>query len=54
MTLNETLLGPTKSGRVVIGFVFGRWTRPGDLSNKHTPPGTKVPRVHYDLRTQQR
>ncbi len=52
LTLNETLLGNHDSGRVVFGLVFGRWTRPSDFSNKHTPLATDVPRVHYDLRTQ--
>ena len=53
-TLNEVVLGPTNNGRVIVGFVFGRWTRPSDLSNKHTPLGTEVPRVHYDLAIRQR
>jgi hypothetical protein len=52
LTLNETLLGNTNSGRVVFGFVFGRWTRPSDFTNKRTPLATDVPRLHYDLRTQ--
>ena len=52
LTLNETLVGNTNSGRVVFGFVFGRWTRPSDFSNTHTPLATEVPRVHYDVRTQ--
>jgi hypothetical protein len=51
VTLNDTLVGPTNNGAVVVGFVFGRWTRPSDLSNKHTPVGMELPRVHYDLRT---
>jgi hypothetical protein len=54
LTLNETLLGPTNSGRVIGGFVFGRWTRPSDLANKHTPLGTEVPRLHFDLDVRQR
>lgn len=53
-TLNETYLGPTNSGRVVFGFVFGRWTRPSDFTNKHTPLATEVPRVHFDLQSRQR
>ena len=54
VTLNESYLGPTNSGRVVFGFIFGRWTRPSDLANKHTPLGTDVPRVHFDLQTRPR
>jgi hypothetical protein len=53
-TLNETLVGSSNNGRVMFGFVFGRWTRPADLANKHTPLGMEVPRVHYDLRTRTR
>jgi len=53
-TLNETYLGPTNSGRVVFAFIFGRWARPGDLANKHTPLGLDVPRVHFDLQTRTR
>jgi hypothetical protein len=53
-TLNETLLGPTNSGSVIGGFVFGRWTRPSDFANKHTPLGTEVPSVHVDRYTRQR
>jgi hypothetical protein len=47
--VNETLVGPTNNGRVVFGFVFGRWARPEDLSNRGTPLGTDVPRVRYVL-----
>ena len=54
VTLNETYFGPTNSGRVVFGFVFGRWARPSDLSNKHTPLATDPPRVHFDLRIRPR
>ena len=43
VTLNETFLGPTNSGRVIGGFVFGRWTRPSDLANKHTPLERRCP-----------
>jgi hypothetical protein len=53
-TLNETYFGPTNSGRVIGGFVFGRWTRPSDFTNKHTPLGTEVPRVHFDLDVRQK
>lgn len=53
-TLNETLVGNSNNGRVVFGFVFGRWTRSADLANKHTPLGVDIPRVHYDLRTRAR
>jgi hypothetical protein len=52
VTLNETLVGSSNSGRVVFGVVFGRWLRPSDFTNKHTPLATEVPRIHYDLRTQ--
>ena len=48
-TLNESLVGPTNNGRFVVGFVFGRWARPQDLSNRGTPLGTDVPRVRYVL-----
>jgi hypothetical protein len=50
VTVNESLLGPTNNGRVVFGFVFGRWARPKDLMNHDTPLGTDVPRVHYVVR----
>ena len=50
VTVNESLVGPTNNGRVVVGFVFGRWARPKDLTNKATPLGTDVPRVHYVIR----
>jgi hypothetical protein len=50
VTVNESLVGPTNNGRVVVGFVFGRWARPADLTNKGTPLGTDVPRVHYVIR----
>jgi hypothetical protein len=50
VTVNESLLGPTNNGRVVVGFVFGRWARPKDLANRETPLGTDVPRVHYVVR----
>lgn len=50
VTVNESLVGPTNNGRVVIGFVFGRWARPQDLSNLGTPLGTDVPRVRYVVR----
>ena len=48
-TLNESLVGPTNNGRVMFGFVFGRWPRPQDLSNRGTPLGTDVPRVRFVL-----
>jgi len=54
LTLNETLVGSSNNGTVVFGFVFGRWTRPSDLSNKHTPLGMDIPSIHYDLRTRAR
>lgn len=54
LTYNETFVGPTGSGRVIFGFVFGHWPRPKDLKNKHTPLATDVVRVHYDFRTRQR
>jgi len=54
LTLNETLVGSSNNGAVVFGFVFGRWTRPSDLSNKHTPLGMDIPTIHYDLRTRVR
>ena len=50
VTVNESLVGPTNNGRVVFGFVFGRWARPKDFTNKGTPLGTDVPRVHYVIR----
>jgi hypothetical protein len=50
VTVNESLLGPTNNGRVVFGFVFGRWARPKDLTNRDTPLATDVPRVHYVVR----
>jgi hypothetical protein len=50
VTVNESLVGPTNNGRVVFGFVFGRWARPQDLSNRGTPLGTDAPRVHYVVR----
>ena len=53
-TLNETYVGPTNNGRIVFGFVFGRWTRPSDYTNKHTPLGTEVPPIHFDLRVRSR
>ena len=53
-TLNETYVGPTNNGRVVFGFVFGRWTRPSDYTNKHTPLGMEVPPIHFDLRIRPR
>jgi hypothetical protein len=49
VSVNETVLAPTNDGRVVFGFVFGRWARPRDLSNHRTPLGTDVPRVRYVL-----
>jgi hypothetical protein len=49
LSVNETLLAPTNDGRIVFGFVFGRWARPKDLSNHRTPLGTDVPRVRYVL-----
>ena len=49
LSVNESLLGPTNNGRIVFGFVFGRWARPRDLSNRRTPLGTDVPRVRYVL-----
>jgi len=50
VTWNESLVGTTNNGRVVFGFVFGRWARPKDLTNKGTPLGTDAPRVHYVIR----
>ncbi len=48
--VNESLVGPTNNGRVVVGFVFGRWARPQDLTNLGTPLGTDAPRVRYVVR----
>lgn len=50
VTVNESLLNSTNNGRIVFGFVFGRWARPKDLVNRDTPLGTDVPRVHYVVR----
>jgi hypothetical protein len=50
VTVNESLVGTTNNGRVVVGFVFGRWARPLDLSNRGTPLGTDAPRIRYVVR----
>ena len=50
VTVNESLVGTTNNGRVMVGFVFGRWARPADLSNRGTPLGTDAPRIHYVVR----
>jgi hypothetical protein len=47
LSVNEALLASTNNGRFVVGFAFGRWARPRDLSNHQTPLGTDVPRVRY-------
>jgi hypothetical protein len=49
LSVNETLLASTNNGRFVVGFAFGRWARPRDLSNHQTPLGTDVPRVRYAI-----
>jgi hypothetical protein len=50
VTWNESLVGTTNNGRVMFGFVFGRWARPAHLSNTGAPLGTDVPRGHYVIR----
>jgi hypothetical protein len=47
LSVNEALLASTNNGRFVVGFAFGRWACPRDLSNHQTPLGTDVPRVRY-------
>jgi len=49
VTVNETLLGATNNGRVVFGFVFGRWADPSDLSNRLSPLGTDIPRIRFEV-----
>jgi len=49
--LNETYLAMKDSGRVVIGFEFGNWTRPGHLLETQQPVPMDIPRVRYEFLT---
>jgi hypothetical protein len=49
--LNETLVGPNDSGRVVFGLQFGNWVRPKEFVGlKHAVP-MEIPRLRYELLT---
>ncbi len=49
--LNETLLGPSNSGRVVAGLQFGSPTRPKDYLDSPHPVPVQIPRVRYEVLT---
>jgi outer membrane protein OmpA-like peptidoglycan-associated protein len=49
--LNETFLAAKNTGRVVLGFEFGNWMRPGDYLKTTQPVPMDIPRVRYQLLT---
>jgi len=49
--LNETYLATKNSGRVVVGFEFGNWVRPGQFFESTQPVPMEIPRVRYELLT---
>ena len=49
--LNETLLGPGNTGRVVAGVEFGNRIRPSDYLTSTVATPMEIPRVHYEVLT---
>ncbi len=49
--VNETLLGPDNTGRVVAGLRFGNFIQPKDFVAMPHPVPVDIPRVRYELLT---
>jgi outer membrane protein OmpA-like peptidoglycan-associated protein len=49
--LNETYLAAKNTGRVVFGFEFGNWMRPGQFLETTAPVPMEIPRIRYELLT---
>ncbi len=51
--LNETMVGPKNTGRLVVGLQFGNWLRPKQYAEVKHPVPVEVPRLRYELLTRQ-
>jgi len=51
--LNETMVGPKNTGRLVVGLQFGNWLRPKQYTEVKHPVPVEVPRLRYELLTRQ-
>lgn len=49
--LNETMVGPKNTGRLVVGLQFGNWLRPKQYTEVQHPVPVEVPRLRYELLT---
>jgi hypothetical protein len=49
--LNETLLGSSDTGRLVVGLQFGNWITPKEYAGRKEPVPVDVPRVRYEMLT---
>jgi len=51
--LNETMVGPKNTGRLVVGLQFGHWLRPKQYTEVKHPAPVEVPRLRYELLSRQ-
>lgn len=49
--LNETMVGPKNTGRLVFGLQFGNWLRPKQYLEVQHPVPVEIPRLRYELLT---
>ncbi len=49
--VNETLLGPSNSGRAVVGLQLGNLQRPKEYATTDRPLPMQIPRVRYEVLT---
>ncbi len=47
--LNETLIGPSHSGRVAVGVQLGNWVRPKEFAGLKHPVPVDIPRLRYEV-----